>query len=118
MGSGTAGPGRPSPPLADTIFDIELVTKVFTATLLCAMVEDGLVALDDPVQRYLPPAVELPTRGRPITLADGAHVAWPKTPHEMERFALPATAGSLAHGIARAPAQNSRDSRGSSPIGP
>jgi CubicO group peptidase (beta-lactamase class C family) len=45
------------PPLADTIFEIELVTNVFNATLLCAMVEDGLVALDDPVQRDLPPAV-------------------------------------------------------------
>jgi serine-type D-Ala-D-Ala carboxypeptidase/endopeptidase len=34
------------------------------------MVEEGLVTLDDPVQRYLPAGVELPVRGRPITLAD------------------------------------------------
>ena len=70
IGSGTAGPAGPSPPAANTIFEIGSVTKVFTATLLAAMVEDELVALEDPVQRYLPPAVELPVRGRPITLTD------------------------------------------------
>jgi serine-type D-Ala-D-Ala carboxypeptidase/endopeptidase len=59
--------GSPSP---DTIFEIGSVTKVFTATVLADMVEEGLVALDDPVQRYLPAGVELPVRGRPVTLAD------------------------------------------------
>src|SRR5215211_7245684 len=34
MGSGTAGPGGPSPPAANTIFEIGSVTKVFTALLL------------------------------------------------------------------------------------
>jgi len=70
VGSGTAGPGRPSPPRADTIFEIGSVTKVFTATLLAALVEDGTVTLEDPVQEYLPPDVKLPVRGRPITLAN------------------------------------------------
>jgi serine-type D-Ala-D-Ala carboxypeptidase/endopeptidase len=59
--------GSPAP---DTIFEIGSVTKVFTATVLADMVEEGLVALDDPVQRYLPAGVELPVRGRPIMLAD------------------------------------------------
>jgi len=83
IGSGTAGPAGPSPPAANTIFEIGSVTKVFTATLLAAMVEDELVALEDPVQRYLPPAVELPVRGRPITLTDLAtHAAGlPRLPH-------------------------------------
>jgi D-alanyl-D-alanine-carboxypeptidase/D-alanyl-D-alanine-endopeptidase len=83
MGSGTAGPGGPSPPAANTIFEIGSVTKVFTATLLAATVQEGLVALDDPVQRYLPAGVELPVRGRPITLADLAkHTAGlPRLPH-------------------------------------
>ena len=84
MGSGKArSAGPPSPPDAHTIFEIGSVTKVFTATLLAAMVEDGLVALDDPVQRYLPPGVELPVRGRPITLADlASHTAGlPRLPH-------------------------------------
>jgi D-alanyl-D-alanine-carboxypeptidase/D-alanyl-D-alanine-endopeptidase len=83
MGSGTAGPGGPAPPGAHTIFEIGSVTKVFTATLLAAMVEDGLLALDDPVQPCLPAGVELPVRGRPITLADLAtHTAGlPRLPH-------------------------------------
>jgi serine-type D-Ala-D-Ala carboxypeptidase/endopeptidase len=83
IGSGTAGPGRPSPPLADTIFEIGSVTKVFTATLLAALVEDGMVTLEDPVQKYLPAGVQLPVRGRPITLADLAtHTAGlPRLPH-------------------------------------
>jgi serine-type D-Ala-D-Ala carboxypeptidase/endopeptidase len=83
MGSGTAGPGGPSPPAPDTIFEIGSVTKVFTATLLACMVEEGLVALEDPVQRYLPRDVQLPVRGRPITLADLAtHTAGlPRLPH-------------------------------------
>jgi D-alanyl-D-alanine-carboxypeptidase/D-alanyl-D-alanine-endopeptidase len=87
MGSGTAGPNGPSPAAADTIFEIGSVTKVFTATLLAVMVEEGLVALDDPVQRYLPPGVKLPVRGRPITLGDLAtHTAGlPRLPH---RFVL------------------------------
>jgi serine-type D-Ala-D-Ala carboxypeptidase/endopeptidase len=59
--------GLPGP---DTIFEIGSVTKVVTATVLADMVEEGLVTLDDPVQRYLPAGVELPVRGRPITLAD------------------------------------------------
>ena len=47
------------------------------------MVDDEVVALDDPVQRYLPPGVELPVRGRPITLGDLAtHTAGlPRLPH-------------------------------------
>jgi serine-type D-Ala-D-Ala carboxypeptidase/endopeptidase len=83
MGSGTAGPDGPAPPAADTIFEIGSVAKVFTATLLAAMADEGLVALDDPVQRYLPPGVELPVRGRPITLCDLAtHTAGlPRLPH-------------------------------------
>jgi D-alanyl-D-alanine-carboxypeptidase/D-alanyl-D-alanine-endopeptidase len=83
MGSGTAGPHGPAPPASNTILEIGSVTKVFTATLLAAMADEGLVALDDPVQRCLPPGVELPVRGRPITLADLAtHTAGlPRLPH-------------------------------------
>lgn len=53
-----------------SIFEIGSVTKVFTATLLAEMVEQGLVRLDDPVQRHLPDGVRVPVRGRPITLCD------------------------------------------------
>jgi serine-type D-Ala-D-Ala carboxypeptidase/endopeptidase len=71
----TSGRGRlrateAAPVDANSIFEIGSVTKVFTATLLADMVEQGLVRLDDPVQRYLPKNVRVPIRGRPITLCD------------------------------------------------
>jgi len=67
---GRLGAKSSTPPGPDTIFEIGSVTKVFTATVLADMVEEGLVALGDPVQRYLPDDARLPVRGRPITLAD------------------------------------------------
>jgi serine-type D-Ala-D-Ala carboxypeptidase/endopeptidase len=66
---GRLGGDRPDPPSGHDL-QIGSITKVFTATVLADMAEEGLVALDDPVQRYLPEGVELPVRGRPITLAD------------------------------------------------
>ena len=53
-----------------SIFEIGSITKVFTATLLADMASERLVGLDDPVQQWLPAGVEMPVRGRPITLAD------------------------------------------------
>jgi serine-type D-Ala-D-Ala carboxypeptidase/endopeptidase len=56
---------------AETIFEIGSITKVFTALLLADMVERREVALDDPVRKYLPSSVNVPSRGnREITLAD------------------------------------------------
>ena len=56
---------------ADTIFEVGSITKVFTSLLLADMVEHGEVALDDPVRKYLPSGVTVPSRGRrEITLAD------------------------------------------------
>ena len=57
----------------NTIFDIGSITKTFTTTLLADMVKRGLVKLDDPVQKYLPPNVKVPTYhndGHNITLED------------------------------------------------
>jgi CubicO group peptidase (beta-lactamase class C family) len=52
-----------------TVFEIGSVTKVFTALALAAMAAHGEVGLDDPVQRYLPDSVHVPSRdGREITL--------------------------------------------------
>jgi D-alanyl-D-alanine-carboxypeptidase/D-alanyl-D-alanine-endopeptidase len=67
---GRIGTRQTASPGPDAIFEIGSVTKVFTATVLADMVEEGLVVLDDPVQRYLSAEVRLPVRGRPITLAD------------------------------------------------
>ena len=55
----------------NTIFDIASITKVFTTTLLADMVKQGLVKLDDPIEKYLPATVKIPTYNRhKITLED------------------------------------------------
>lgn len=52
-----------------TVYEIGSITKVFTATVLADLVVQGEVGLDDPVQRYLPDSVRVPSRsGRVITL--------------------------------------------------
>jgi CubicO group peptidase (beta-lactamase class C family) len=38
----------------DSLFQIGSITKLFTATLVMQLVEEGLVALDDPVERHVP----------------------------------------------------------------
>jgi CubicO group peptidase (beta-lactamase class C family) len=55
----------------DTIFDTASITKTFTTTLLADMVKQGLVSLDDPIRKYLPPTVKVPTYNEhEITLED------------------------------------------------
>ena len=55
---------------ARTVFDVGSITKVFVALVLADMTLKGEVALDAPVDRYLP-AVRVPAYdGRRITLAD------------------------------------------------
>ena len=44
----------------DTIFEIGSITKVFTVLLLVEMVENGELAFDDPVAKYLPKSVTMP----------------------------------------------------------
>lgn len=67
---GSTGAGR-SELDRRTIFEIGSVSKIFTTTLLAEMVERGEVRLEDPVQRYLPATVHMPTRnGKEITLLD------------------------------------------------
>lgn len=56
-------------PRGDTVFEIGSLTKTFTGILFDQAVRDGSVALDDPITKYLPKEVRVPTRnGRPITL--------------------------------------------------
>jgi CubicO group peptidase (beta-lactamase class C family) len=56
---------------ANTVFEIGSITKVFTGTLLSEMVAKGEVKLDDPISKYLPATVRVPSRkGREITLLD------------------------------------------------
>ena len=55
----------------NTIFDIASITKTFTTILLADMVKRGLVNLDDPIGKYLPTTVKIPTyNGHEITLKD------------------------------------------------
>jgi len=68
---GRIGLDRGQTPSENTIFEIGSVTKVFTALLLADMIERGEVQLDDPVAKYLPQGVNVPSRNdKPITLAD------------------------------------------------
>jgi serine-type D-Ala-D-Ala carboxypeptidase/endopeptidase len=68
---GQLNQGDPRPLTGDTIFEIGSVTKVFTSLLLEDMVQRGEVALDDPVQKFLPASVKMPEGdGRQITLVD------------------------------------------------
>jgi serine-type D-Ala-D-Ala carboxypeptidase/endopeptidase len=55
----------------NTIFDTASITKTFTTTLLADMVKQGLVNLEDPIEKYLPATVKVPTyNGHKITLED------------------------------------------------
>jgi CubicO group peptidase (beta-lactamase class C family) len=55
----------------DTVFEIGSITKVFTSLLLADMVERGEVKLDDPVSKFLPASVTVPSHnGHQITLLD------------------------------------------------
>ena len=45
----------------DSIFEIGSITKTFTTTLLVDMVKRGLINLDDPIGKYLPDNVKVPT---------------------------------------------------------
>jgi CubicO group peptidase (beta-lactamase class C family) len=55
----------------DTVFEIGSITKTFTTLLLQDMVERGEMKLEDPVSRFLPEAVKMPTRNaKGITLLD------------------------------------------------
>lgn len=83
---GHFGAGDPRPVDGETVYEIGSITKVFTGLLLADMVGRGDVRLDDPVAKYLPDGVTVPTRGgREITLVDLAtHTsALPRLPDNM-----------------------------------
>ncbi len=70
LSAGTAGEGT-RPLGRQTVFEIGSINKTFTGTLLADMVARGEVKLDDPVQKYMPEGVRVPSRnGRQITLLD------------------------------------------------
>ena len=80
---GKFGPDDPRVPDAETIFEIGSVTKVFTSLLLSEMVLDKEVSLNDPIAKYLPASVHVPSRnGKQITLLDLSthHSGFPREP--------------------------------------
>ena len=67
---GEAGEGA-RPLAASSVFELGSITKTFTGTVLADMVRRGRVKLDDPVGKYLPRGVRVPSlNGRQITLLD------------------------------------------------
>lgn len=68
----TAGTSGSATPLdGNSVFEIGSVTKVFTTALLADMVRRHEVSLDDPISKYLPSTVRVPSRGgKQITLGD------------------------------------------------
>lgn len=59
--AGDADLAHDTPVTPDTSFAVASVSKTFTAALVLALVGDGRIGLDDPVDRYLP-ALELDPR--------------------------------------------------------
>lgn len=85
---GALNQGDARPLNADTVFEIGSISKVFTSLILADMVRRGEVALDDPVAKYLPPSVKMPSRnGKEITLRDLAthYSGLPRLPANMGR---------------------------------
>ncbi|HLJ45175.1 MAG TPA: serine hydrolase [Bryobacteraceae bacterium] len=71
IGHGRVAQGREQQPDGDTVFEIGSISKVFTSLLLADMIERGEVKPNDPVAKYLPSTVTVPSRnGRQITLLD------------------------------------------------
>lgn len=67
--AGTLDNGTEHKPDGDSVFFIGSVSKTFTALLLLEMANRGEVKIDDPVAKYLPGSVTLPTHGgKKITL--------------------------------------------------
>jgi D-alanyl-D-alanine-carboxypeptidase/D-alanyl-D-alanine-endopeptidase len=78
--------GTENPVDAESVFFIGSVSKTFTALLLQEMADRGEVKLDDPVAKFLPESVKVPSvGGREITLLDLAtHTAgFPINPDNM-----------------------------------
>ena len=55
----------------NSIFAIGFITKVFTTILLADAVQDGIIKLNDPVDKYLPSTIKVPRyNGHRITFED------------------------------------------------
>ena len=66
-GIGTIRVGEDVSPDADSVFRIASMTKSFTAATIISLRDEGLLALDDPIARYVPElaGLQAPTRDAP-----------------------------------------------------
>lgn len=64
---GFANVPKATPVTENTLFQIGSITKVFTATLLCKLHEQGIVDLDSPITDYLPD-FRVGSQAPPLTL--------------------------------------------------
>jgi D-alanyl-D-alanine-carboxypeptidase/D-alanyl-D-alanine-endopeptidase len=70
-GYGNISKANHTPVDGNTIFDIASPTKTFVGILLMDMVRQGLVKMDDPLEKYLPANVTVPSfQGHKITIED------------------------------------------------
>ncbi|HEY6039787.1 MAG TPA: serine hydrolase domain-containing protein, partial [Kofleriaceae bacterium] len=70
-GFGVVDPATKTVPDADTVYRIGSISKSFTGLALLSLRDDGVLALEDPLARWIPEAAKIvyPTRDeRPITL--------------------------------------------------
>jgi CubicO group peptidase (beta-lactamase class C family) len=66
---GETAKGSKERPTAHTVYEIGSVSKAFTGVLLAVLVQQELVKLEDPVQKYVPDAVRVPVKdGQPMTM--------------------------------------------------
>jgi CubicO group peptidase (beta-lactamase class C family) len=53
----------------NTVFEIGSISKIYVSLILAYMVEDSLIALNDPISKYLPDSIHIPTLNNvPITI--------------------------------------------------
>jgi CubicO group peptidase (beta-lactamase class C family) len=64
-----------TPIKSDTLFQIASMTKPITAVGIMILVEDGLLALTDPVERYLPRFAEIKLHAKAAEIGQGSDLA-------------------------------------------
>jgi D-alanyl-D-alanine-carboxypeptidase/D-alanyl-D-alanine-endopeptidase len=70
QGYGETAPRSHRKPDAHSFVRLCSLSKIFTTDLMAKLAADRTVSFDDPLQRYAPQGVVVPSRGAPITLKD------------------------------------------------
>jgi len=69
-GYGETAPGSHTAPSKNSLVRLCSLTKVFTADVLARLAADGVVRLDDPLEKYAPPGSHLPKQAAAITFEE------------------------------------------------